>query len=251
LLTGAPELALRPLLAGCSGSDCSSDRADNSEAMAMTEAEWLLSRDGKSMWNKVPKAADSERKARLFAAACLRHVWVKLGKSGRKLTEFAEAYADAPELGAKPRLSRFVGWLANWKGRIQFQYLMRQARDEFAYDLISWASCDMEFGAPFFAYNITDDAERFGITFEAQARLVHDLVGNPFRPANLNSSWRTSNVTALAQSIYEDRAFDRLPILADALEDAGCDNADILNHCRQPGEHVRGCWVVDLVLRKE
>ena len=55
----------------------------------------------------------------------------------------------------------------------------------------------------------------------------------------------------MAQSIYDDRAFDRLPILADALEDAGCDKADILNHCRQPGEHVRGCWVVDLVLGKD
>jgi hypothetical protein len=55
----------------------------------------------------------------------------------------------------------------------------------------------------------------------------------------------------LAQSIYTDRAFDRMPILADALEDAGCDNADILNHCRQPGEHVRGCWAVDLILGKK
>jgi hypothetical protein len=55
----------------------------------------------------------------------------------------------------------------------------------------------------------------------------------------------------ITQGIYNDRAFDRLPILADALEDAGCDNADILNHCRQPGEHVRGCWVVDLILGKK
>jgi hypothetical protein len=55
----------------------------------------------------------------------------------------------------------------------------------------------------------------------------------------------------LAQAISDDRAFDRLPILADALEDAGCDNADILDHCRMPGEHARGCWVVDLILGKE
>ena len=54
-----------------------------------------------------------------------------------------------------------------------------------------------------------------------------------------------------AQAIYDDRDFDRLPILADALEEAGCTNADILAHCRQPGEHVRGCWVVDLLLGKE
>src|SRR5262249_27365406 len=85
----------------------------------------------------------------------------------------------------------------------------------------------------------------------AQCSLLRDIFGPlPFHPVTLNPAWRTSNVTALAQSIYDDRAFDRLPILADALEDAGCDNADILNHCRQPGEHVRGCWVVDLVLGK-
>jgi hypothetical protein len=68
---------------------------------------------------------------------------------------------------------------------------------------------------------------------------------------SLNPCWLTLTVRQLAQAIYDDRAFDRLPILADALEDAGCDNADILNHCRQPGEHVRGCWVVDLLLGKE
>ena len=55
----------------------------------------------------------------------------------------------------------------------------------------------------------------------------------------------------IAQAIYDKRAFDRMPILADALEDAGCDNADILAHCRGPNEHVRGCWVVDLILGKQ
>src|SRR5581483_3643837 len=63
-------------------------------------------------------------------------------------------------------------------------------------------------------------------------------------------TWNDSLVRRLAQAIYDERAFDRLPILADALEEAGCTNADILNHCRQPGEHVRGCWVVDLLLGK-
>jgi hypothetical protein len=73
----------------------------------------------------------------------------------------------------------------------------------------------------------------------------------PFRPVALNPAWLTSTVKKPAQSIYDDRAFDRLPILADALEDAGCDNQDVLSHCRSTGEHVRGCWVVDLVLGKE
>jgi hypothetical protein len=58
-------------------------------------------------------------------------------------------------------------------------------------------------------------------------------------------------VVSLAWGIYDDRAFDRMPILADALQDAGCDDEQILDHCRGPGRHLRGCWVVDLVLAKE
>jgi len=81
--------------------------------------------------------------------------------------------------------------------------------------------------------------------------LLRDIVGPlPFRQVGLNPTWLTPTVISLAKGIYDDRAFDRLPILADALEDAGCTNADILNHCRQPGEHVRGCWCVDLLLGK-
>jgi hypothetical protein len=60
--------------------------------------------------------------------------------------------------------------------------------------------------------------------------------------------WRTSDVLALARGIHRDQAFDRLPILADALQDAGCDDETVLNHCRRPGGHVRGCWVVDLAM---
>jgi hypothetical protein len=76
------------------------------------------------------------------------------------------------------------------------------------------------------------------------------IIGNPFRPVAFAPSWRTETAVALAAGIYADRAFDRLPILADALEEAGCDNADVLNHCRGPGPHARGCWVVDGVLGK-
>ena len=63
-------------------------------------------------------------------------------------------------------------------------------------------------------------------------------------------AWNDGTIRKMAQVIYGDRAFDRLPLLADALEDAGCTDADILGHCRTPGEHVRGCWVVDLLLGK-
>jgi hypothetical protein len=81
--------------------------------------------------------------------------------------------------------------------------------------------------------------------------LLRDIVGPfPFRDVFFCSSWRSSTARAIAQSIYVDPADHRHPILADALEEAGCTNADILSHCRQPGKHVKGCWVVDLLLHK-
>jgi hypothetical protein len=80
--------------------------------------------------------------------------------------------------------------------------------------------------------------------------IFRDIFGNPFRPVTVDPEWGTSTVVGIADGIYADRAFDRLPILADALQDAGCENSDLLDHCRGPGPHVRGCWVVDLVLGK-
>jgi hypothetical protein len=81
---------------------------------------------------------------------------------------------------------------------------------------------------------------------------IRDIFGNPFRPVTFDPEWRTTTALALAQGIYDERAFDRLPILADALQDAGCDNDDILNHLRATSlPHVRGCWALDLVLGKE
>ena len=88
----------------------------------------------------------------------------------------------------------------------------------------------------------------------AMAAVVRDIFGNLFAPVVCDSAWlgwRTATVTSLAQAIYDERAFDRMPILADALEDAGCTSTDVLGHCRGGGEHVRGCWVVDLVLGKQ
>ncbi|MDB5306779.1 MAG: hypothetical protein JWO38_981 [Gemmataceae bacterium] len=82
--------------------------------------------------------------------------------------------------------------------------------------------------------------------------LALELVGpNPFRPVAFDPSWRASTAAALARQVYESRDFAPMPILADALQDAGCESADVLDHCRGPGPHVRGCWVVDWVLAKE
>jgi hypothetical protein len=85
-----------------------------------------------------------------------------------------------------------------------------------------------------------------------QISVLREIFGNPFRPITFNPAWRTSDVMLLAQGIYGEKAFDRMPILADALQDAGCDSDDMLNHCRDASlPHVRGCWVLDLVLGKE
>ncbi len=96
----------------------------------------------------------------------------------------------------------------------------------------------------------TERPARFA-EYRTQAALVRCIFGNPFRPVTRVSSWLTSSVCALARGIYDDRAFDDLPILADALEDAGCAATELLAHCRSAGPHARGCWVMDLLLGKE
>jgi hypothetical protein len=86
---------------------------------------------------------------------------------------------------------------------------------------------------------------------EALIALLRDIFGNPFSPVAFDLSWRTSTVVALAQQMYDSRDFSLMPILGDALQDTGCNSDDILDHCRGDGPHVRGCWVIDLVLAKE
>jgi hypothetical protein len=86
---------------------------------------------------------------------------------------------------------------------------------------------------------------------EVHASILREIIGNPFRPVAIDPRWLTSNVLDLARTIDADEAFDRMPILADALLDAGCDNDDVLNHCRRTDGHVRGCWVVDRLLARE
>jgi hypothetical protein len=82
------------------------------------------------------------------------------------------------------------------------------------------------------------------------SNLLRDIFGNPFRPVTFDPAWRTADTSGIAARMYESRDFSAMPILADALEEAGCTNPDILLHAREPGVHVRGCWVVDLVLGK-
>jgi hypothetical protein len=104
------------------------------------------------------------------------------------------------------------------------------------------------------AYRVAEAAWNFAADRPAEARtqerLARCLFGNPFRPITFDPAWGTPAATAVARAIYEDRRFSDLPILADALEDAGCADAALLGHCRGPGPHAQGCWAVDLLLGK-
>jgi hypothetical protein len=191
----------------------------------MTEAEWLGATDPAVKLSAL-RGTSSARKLRLFCCACCRRVWNAMADDGRRAVEAAERDADQPPADADPLDGRVIDPVAGGP----------------RHGTIYAAECaaDAAVTAP--------DPKAEGA---AQCALLADIFGNPFRPVALDPSWLTSAVVALATGIYADRASDRLPILADALQDAGCDNADVLDHCRGDGRHVRGCWVVDLLLGKE
>lgn len=84
----------------------------------------------------------------------------------------------------------------------------------------------------------------------AQCDLLREIFGNPVLPVAVDPDWLTQTVVSVARQMYESRDFSTMPILADALQDAGCENVAVLAHCRQPGVHVRGCWVIDMILQR-
>jgi hypothetical protein len=97
------------------------------------------------------------------------------------------------------------------------------------------------------------EGRRAAVTKEkaTQANLLRDLFGNPFRRVAVAPSclaWQGGSIVRLARAVYEDRAYDGMPVLGDALEEAGCADSTLLDHCRTPGHHVRGCWLLDLLL---
>jgi hypothetical protein len=112
------------------------------------------------------------------------------------------------------------------------------------------AACPDRINAAMAAAKAAQAGDR-AIECAGQARLLRCILGNPFRPVSISPAWRTPTVVAIARAAYEERGFEELPVLADALEEAGCDNRDVLDHCRHGGEHARGCWVVDGLLDKQ
>jgi hypothetical protein len=220
----------------------------------MTEAEWQSCADPTPMQAALRGKA-SARKLRLFAVACCRRLGPLL-QDTRIITalDVAERHADGAATQADLE--------AALQGAVKAQRSQRRKALLFAYAAVMDA-CDVCFlGAPekvawaeaAAADSRATHGEHLRLTrpdlYASLAALLRDVIGSPFHPVVVDPSWLTPAVVQLAQGIYDGRAFDRLPILADALEDAGCTNAEVLGHCRQPGTHVRGCWLVDGLLQR-
>ncbi len=206
----------------------------------MNESDWLEGADALPMLEFLHGKA-SERKFRLFAVSAYRYIWQWIkDATSREAIEvadrFAERLASHRELGLA-RLSAYTNYLNSYADAI------------FAYAVADLDAAHAAIIAARDVASIQSGAELI--------ELLRDIFGNPFRPVALDRAWLTSTVTMLAQAAYEDRRLpagtldpDRLAILADALEDAGCTDEAILSHCRNPGRHGRGCWPVDLLLER-
>ncbi|QDU22929.1 hypothetical protein [Urbifossiella limnaea] len=202
----------------------------------MTEAEWLMATDPIPLLEFLRDRA-SDRKLRLFALACSRRA-LSHGRIAWTVSaiEANEQYADEQvSTDSTNRDSDFVTLAIE---------TARQFADTEAWNTVVNAA------NPDYAVEIATQNAARAAEGVAHCDLVRELFGNPFHSISHDPAWRTEAVVGLAAGVYADRAFDRLPVLADALEDAGCADADILTHCRGPGPHVRGCWVVDLLLGK-
>jgi hypothetical protein len=195
----------------------------------MTEAEWLACPNPLAMLDFL-RSVVSDRKLRLFACA-----WFSGGSRWAEVADIVaigEQYADstASREGIEDARNRALRNSAR-------QCVVVTVADDIARNL-----------SPTFSHEFACTETHL----DRCSNHFRDIFGNPFRPVTFTPEWRTSTAVALARQMYESRDFAAMPILADALQDAGCDNDDILAHCRDETKpHVRGCWVVDLVLGKE
>jgi len=198
--------------------------------------------------------AASERKLRLFACcsaelawrsmlqrdvpAPLELAWAAADDSSRESELSAEAPKPTGPASAAPDLAE---WFAD-------QALEAACRPQGARSASQARHAVEALAVRLAADNEQDTASASQEARTALASFLRDIFGNPFRPVMFPPDWRTDTTVALAHTMYDSRDFSAMPILADALQDAGCPHEDVLNHCRFGGVHVRGCWVVDLVL---
>jgi hypothetical protein len=236
------------------------------EATSFGEQEWLAETDPNPMLSCLHGKA-SDRKLRLFIANYCRRTWrLFQDERCRRAIEVAERSADG-QVGDEELLQVYIQmWeiqghipcpapeaiiadscrrAVRPSGRITPR-IVGIAAESLARVVAEGTGGESERGAWGEAKQAAWEAERW-----VQVDFLRDIFGNPFRPVAFNPSWRTPDVVTLAGHIYHDRAFAELPDLAEALEAAGCADPTVLAHCREPGPHVRGCFVVDLLLAKK
>jgi hypothetical protein len=229
----------------------------------MTESEWLVCAELLPMLDYLSLAGKrSDRKWRLFACACSRRIWnMFVDERCKQAVMVAEQFADSLATGSELELAHDNANAAEVDHVMlppepHFTHLRFHAATFTAYR----SSGQAAYSASGYSQETIDESESpAGETERAiQICMLRCIFGNPFRPVCIDPNWLTPTVINLATVAYEERALPsgeldptRLAVLADALEEAGCQDADILGHLRSPGPHVRGCWVVDLLLGKE
>jgi len=215
----------------------------------VTEDKWVACTDPMQLmevlWNGV-----SDRKLRLFAVACCRVMIAGTNEpSAARAVQASELFADGSISAEELRVARRE--VTNAWNRV---HDAGEVNPTFPRNAAIGAAYQVSRPS---ARKVVQEISMLlrrpvgGVPKEYLVSILHDILGNPFRPLTAEPTWLTFDVIAMATGIYGEKAFDRLPILADALQDAGCDIDTILGHCRHPGEHVRGCWVVDALLGKE
>jgi hypothetical protein len=192
----------------------------------------------------------SERKVRLFNAAICRRFWDYLSEASQSILSESELLADGlvkatDSQGLCHRANNVIHELFDQEYPTK-QFPSNEVRiQRGAAAAVCYAVLPNElWGAAAYLWELKPSEK------EPHSQIIRDVFGNPFRVVMVEPAWLTSNVVSLAQTIYDDRAFDRMPLLGDAIDETGCDSSDILDHCRSPVEHVRGCWVVDALLGK-
>jgi hypothetical protein len=226
----------------------------------MTEKEWQASTDRNALLGHLAKhcgvtrSRQGRRKLRLFGCACVRRVWRRLtDQRSRAAVEVAERYADglasAGELKQVAGAAKEAADAAAAATGSDTPQTPAGARRYAAF--ASWVVALPS------AWSAASAAEsvRIALWFtapgegKAQAALVRDIFGNPFRPHPALDprwlTWESGAVARLARSLYGANAFAKLPALAALLKRAGCKEAALLRHLRHKGSHARGCWVVD------
>jgi hypothetical protein len=220
----------------------------------MTERRWLTADwDDLLAMSEFAGTEVSARKVRLCVVGMCRLIWKLIPRGPcKEAVEVAEAFADRQATKKALTAARIaVRKVAQdeenyWK--LQAIAACLDAVDANVVYMAHGGAIDVASAA---LHRETDEWD-YDTTRVAALALLRDVVGPlPFRKVAMKPKWLTSTVTALASQMYESRDFSAMPILADALQDADCDNDRILDHCRGPGPHCRGCWVVDLILGKE